>query len=245
MNTKHIYYEKQNGDLCRLHSINAYFGFQKLKITDFNNLCDEYDSIIKGLVSKNMDGFAEGRSIVSYILDKLDKKYIMLIPINSYLNSRVHLNLNYYEKIIKLVDYFFEFNKNHIWFNKKINNIWYKIDSITGVNIINEPNITNNGFFLILDKSLLFNEICYYINCLKKINKEDEIVIYNLYHSLKHVNLHCFIKNDRKFNLNLLILQNIFKYTTNYVLLKRQNKNDNLDNNIKNIIKYIQLIIIK
>ena len=27
-----------------------------------------------------MDGFAEGRSIVSYIIDKLDNKYILLIP---------------------------------------------------------------------------------------------------------------------------------------------------------------------
>ena len=69
-----IYYEKQRGDLCRLHSINAYFGFECLKETDFFKLCDEYDNIIKGLKTNSMDGFSEGRCIISYILQKLDNK---------------------------------------------------------------------------------------------------------------------------------------------------------------------------
>ena len=33
-----IYFEKQNGNLCRLHSINHYYGEQKLTIKDFYKL---------------------------------------------------------------------------------------------------------------------------------------------------------------------------------------------------------------
>ena len=78
-----IYCERQVGDLCRLHSINAYFGFKKLEQSAFFNYCIEYDEIIKGLKTEGMDGFSEGRCIISHILEKLDNKYIFLIPIIS------------------------------------------------------------------------------------------------------------------------------------------------------------------
>ena len=92
---------------------------------------------IDGLKSRNMDGFAEGRSIVSYIMDILFNKFIILIPYNSYSNSKKHLDMDFYNKIYNKVNSFFEFNKNHIWINKKINDKIYKIDSIGGVNEIN------------------------------------------------------------------------------------------------------------
>ena len=38
-----IYWERQSGDLCRLHSINAYFGFKKL------NKSDKYFEVLKKL----------------------------------------------------------------------------------------------------------------------------------------------------------------------------------------------------
>ena len=73
-----IYWERQSGDLCRLHSINAYFGFKKLDQIAFFNYCREYDEIIKGLKTEGMDGFSEGRCIISHILDTLDSKYVFL-----------------------------------------------------------------------------------------------------------------------------------------------------------------------
>ena len=95
-----IYYEKQRGDLCRLHSLNAYFGFKKFDDSEFFKLCSEYDGEIKGLKTQVMDGFSEGRCIISYVLDKIDNKYVFLIPINSYKNARNSLNLDRYNLLI-------------------------------------------------------------------------------------------------------------------------------------------------
>ena len=58
-----IFCERQRGDMCRMHSINNYYGRKILDETDFFRYCDKYDKLIKGLNSRNMDGFAEGRSI--------------------------------------------------------------------------------------------------------------------------------------------------------------------------------------
>ena len=44
-----IYCERQRGDLCRLHSINAYFGYKKIDAAEFLKYCSEYDEVIKGL----------------------------------------------------------------------------------------------------------------------------------------------------------------------------------------------------
>ena len=169
-----IYWERQRGDLCRLHSINAYFGYKKIDEDEFFKYCSEYDEVIKGLKTIDMDGFAEGRCIISYILDKLDKQYVYLIPINTYNGARSHIDIERYNKLIKLVNGFFEFNKGHVWFNKKINGNWYKIDSISGVNIIDVPSIRKNGILLIIDDKHLYNEIFNYLNLVDKSNKSNK-----------------------------------------------------------------------
>ena len=51
-----MYHETQRGDMCRLHSLNAYFGYKKLEDSDFFKYCDDYDNIIEGLNSRDMDG---------------------------------------------------------------------------------------------------------------------------------------------------------------------------------------------
>lgn len=191
-------------DLCRLYSINNYIGYEKYSIDDFYYYCDCYDKLINGLKSRNMDGFAEGRSIVNYIMDIYENKYTLLIPINNYNNSRCSIDLKYYTNIITQLNCYFEFNKTHIWINKKFNNKWYKIDSISGVNRI-DPGINNNGFILVIENKLLYIDIERYLikltNIFKKkndINKLNdifrlsdipEISIYNLYYSLKHINI--------------------------------------------------------
>ena len=75
MPEENIFCERQRGDFCRMHSINNYIGESRLNEEEFYKYCDEYDSIITGLKSRNMDGFAEGRSIVSYIMDILVNKF--------------------------------------------------------------------------------------------------------------------------------------------------------------------------
>lgn len=201
-----IYWERQSGDLCRLHSINAYFGFKKLDHNSFFKYCSEYDDVIKGLKTQGMDGFSEGRCIISYILDKLDSKYIFLIPINSYNGIRNHIDIDRYTKLIPKLWCYFEFNKGHVWLNKKINGIWYKIDSISGVNRIDNPIIKNNGYLIVIDGKHLYNEIFDTIKIIHD-NQTNELYYTNLYYSLKSIKLNT-LAFDSKCNLNELIKYN-------------------------------------
>ena len=239
-----IFFQRQiKSDLSRLYSLNNYFGYDKLTEDSFYNYCDKYDSIIHGLKSRNMDGFAEGRSIINYIIDIVDNKFSLLIPLNNYNNSRIDINIEYYKKKILELDSYFEFNKGHIWVNKKIDNKWYKIDSISGINIIN-PIINNNGFILVFDKSNLFNEIDNTIIMLKNNNYNNEILYYNLFHSIKLINLDINLTNDIDFNNNLTIFKLIYKTLVEYIYYKRKvsfNK-VNLDSIVTRLENSIKLI---
>ena len=58
-----IYWERQQGNNCRIHSLNAMFGHKFLDESKFKLECSEYDKIVEGLNSIDMDGFAEGMPI--------------------------------------------------------------------------------------------------------------------------------------------------------------------------------------
>lgn len=234
-----IYYEKQRGDLCRLHSLNAYYGFKKFDDSEFFKLCAEYDDEIKGLKTQVMDGFSEGRCIISYVLDKLDNKYVFLIPINSYKNARISLNLERYNLLIKHISCFFEFNKNHVWINKKIDKSWHKIDSISGVNRVDAPRIGKNGYLLVIDGKVLFNELEYLLNKIKlesdgSDNSNNnynsncnslEIDLINLYYILKVINTdlnkHPISEEFSKYLFNLNKLKTELK---EFIIKNRENK---------------------
>jgi hypothetical protein len=238
-----IYVECQRGDLCRLHSINAYFGYKKIDENEFFKYCSEYDEVIKGLKTVDMDGFSEGRCIISYILDKLDNKYVFLIPINSYTSVRNEIDIDRYNKLIKLVNGFFEFNKGHVWFNKKMNGKWYKIDSISGVNMINVPNIRNNGILLIIDDKHLYNEIFYYLNLINSDNSDNtiniEVTLINLYYALKNVKLNKTA--DENYNTYTEIFINIKELLRHYIDNNRLNKNT--EKNVENIKRLVKQFI--
>lgn len=247
-----IYCESQQGDMCRLHSINNYFGRRLLNNTQFFNYCDEYDKIIEGLHSRNMDGFAEGRSIISYVVDKLDNKFTLLIPIDSYQASRKHLDLERYLKIAHLIKSYFEFNKGHVWINKNINNKWYKIDSISGVHEINKINRfqKNHGYLLVIDDILLYKELQYNIDYLKNIHIDSifddnhEIVFCNLYHILKHIptnikDLQSSFQEDSKF-IEKMVTLNIIK-TTLYEFIQCRRHKYNVHNYKKILTKIYNL----
>ena len=207
-----MYWERQRGDLCRLHSLNAYFGYQRLTENTFFSYCDEYDTLIPGLTSRSMDGFTEGRCIINYIIDVLDNIYTLTIPIESYSNSREYINYERYKKIINTLDCYFEFNKGHVWFNKKHDGVWYKIDSITGITRI-DPHLNKNGYILVFNIKQTLKEMNYYRYCIHAYSsfKKNEIFLCNLFHASKHIRgnirfnhikdiLYDFLKQYRKNN---------------------------------------------
>tara|TARA_B100001093_G_C26769281_1_gene989305 strand:+ start:882 stop:1556 length:675 start_codon:yes stop_codon:yes gene_type:complete len=179
-----MYWERQKGNLCRLHALNAYFGYQRLNETDFFSYCDEYDSLIPGLNSRSMDGFSEGRCIINYIIGKIDNVYSLTIPINSYSDSREYIDIEHYTNTLRTCSFYFEFNKGHIWLNKKKDNMWYKLDSITGITHI-DPHLKNNGYIIVFNKQDTLNEMNYYRKFIKTKTEFNTLEIYvcNLYHA--------------------------------------------------------------
>jgi hypothetical protein len=241
--TLNIFCERQSGDLCRMHCINNYNGISLLNEQTFFSHCDKYDKLIDGLNSRSMDGFSEGRSIVSFVMDKLFNKFLLLIPIHSYNGCRNHLEIEHYNELIKKCNCFFEFNKNHIWVNKKINNKFYKIDSLSGVNETNVKCLNNNGYFLVIDGYNLYEEINYLINLIKKNTDNLEIYFYNLYYCLKKIDLSTNETiDDSKFLEKLITLKNIKKVLYDYIILKRKNKDISLQKKI--VINIIDTFLI-
>ena len=237
-----IYYEKQRGDLCRLHSLNAYFGYKKFDEPEFFKLCAEYDEEIRGLKTQVMDGFSEGRCIISYVLNKIDNKYVFLIPINSYKNARDNIDLTRYNLLIKHINCFFEFNKNHVWINKKINRSWNKIDSISGVNRVNAPRIGQNGYLLVLEDKVLFNELEYLLN---KINIKSngnnslEIDLINLHYVLKVINTNISSLSSTEYNLWLKNLVNLKTKLKEFIIKNRENRPISKEE----LIRHVKLVI--
>ena len=201
-----MYWERQRGDLVTfMHSM--LFGKQLLTEENFYNYCDEYDSLIKGLNSRNMDGFSEGRCIINYIVELLTRYYTLTIPINVFNNSHEFIDIERYSSLVKnnnIIDYF-EFNKNHIWYNKKNieENQWYKIDSLSGV-YKTEPSIRgNNGIILVYrNYQIIFNEMNYFRKLIKQNTdfKKSEIYWCNLNHSIQVIKCYnksfCNLKNE-------------------------------------------------
>jgi len=134
-----IYWERQRGGQCRLHSINAYFGEPKYSDDMFYASADEFDIIQNnkfGTVTscRSFDLInSDQRNLVSYILGKHDI-YVRYVAIN--------LHSQHIEDAIKS-ECFFVFNLDHIWIVKKQNDTWYKIDSMCGVGHINPSRIGN------------------------------------------------------------------------------------------------------
>tara|TARA_B100001057_G_C22634279_1_gene865619 strand:+ start:214 stop:978 length:765 start_codon:yes stop_codon:yes gene_type:complete len=249
--TNNIYWERQRGNNCRIHSLNAFFGNAKISENEFQKLCKEYDSIISGLDSIKMDGFAECRSIISYIVDKFTRKYCHLVPINFRGVHKENRQTWNYERFIDFfgkeggINSYFEFNKDHVWINKRIQNEWYKIDSLSGITHINKlKRFGENGYILVFDNNLNFLEIEFLIKLLKEkydndLNFDYEIIFYNLYHLLKYIKFEYDV-NDSEYNLKISNIKSLFKIIYNFVTENRKPRiNKNLINKIINQIKSI------
>jgi hypothetical protein len=134
-----VYWEKQHGGMCRLHSINAYFGKHMYTVDMFNTAANEFDTMQRdkfGTVTscQSFDIMhSDQRNIVSYILGN-HGIYTRYVP---------YSDLARHHDDAMASSCFFVFNLNHIWIVKKHEEVWYKVDSIGGVRQIN-PNTLYN-----------------------------------------------------------------------------------------------------
>lgn len=136
-----IYWERQKGDLCRKHSINAFLGEEKISDQKFNKYCEEYNKYIKEKFNEEVNtrtfNVFYWKDITEFIIEKFKQIYFSHIPIThwyKYLSqNKFRTNTQAFEKIERALVY----NKDHIYCFRKVNNKWYKIDSLRGVQEIN------------------------------------------------------------------------------------------------------------
>jgi hypothetical protein len=190
--SQNIYYEKQRNGLCRLHSLNAFFGSQKISDSDFEVYKNEYDIFMKkkfntDIMCNDYDYInSDQNTIISYILKYKYNIFTRYYYINELHNNKWNSNKTI-ENIIndingKIINNFiFVFNQNHICGIKNINNKWFRIDSINGIkeeNIHNLSNEKNIGYIIPINSKFEFHrniDIIWNI-----INKYDSTITYSI-----------------------------------------------------------------
>ena len=135
-----MFIEFQEGDLCRKHAVNAYFGKPLLSTNDFYKYCNIYDNKFNEPenTSKKWLYGDSGWNLISFIIYSIRKEYYKLYRFNTF--PTYNLN-NIYNC--------FAFNTSHIYFIKKINNQWYKLDSLNkNPQKVSKPSINKKlGYF--------------------------------------------------------------------------------------------------
>lgn len=145
-----IYYEEQVGGLCRMHALNAFFGYGKISREVFTEHARSYDKFIvkkfgMGLPSLSYDSIGSDQtSLVSYILNMHGVCSRYYSP-NSLYGATIELG------DLKLAPFIFIYNAGHIWGVRKKGTTHYRIDSINGVSKYHFPDVAtipNIGFIL-------------------------------------------------------------------------------------------------
>jgi hypothetical protein len=130
-----IYYECQSGGLCRLHSLNAFFGECKISRKKFREYMIEYDKYLKERynITTSCAKFdlmnSDQTNLVAYVLRQY-KVYMRYYPLNSIWNKPIN-------ECVRNANFIFVYNEGHIWGIRKKNGRYYKVDSLNGVHPFN------------------------------------------------------------------------------------------------------------
>jgi len=130
-----IFYENQSGGLCRLHSLNAFFGYSKINSNMFQKCVKLYDTYLKKRFNVNISSAAydlvnsDQTNLVSYILKK-HRIHVRYYALNSIYGKPL-------DKEILDTGFIFVYNFGHIWGVRKKNGSHYKVDSLGGVSRFN------------------------------------------------------------------------------------------------------------
>jgi hypothetical protein len=257
---ENIYWERQSGGLCRKHSLNVYFGKNKISELDFNNYCNEYDEYLRNTgraydnVINNDIIPSNQNTIISYIIEKIENKHCIYIQLGGLKKYMVDYKYSGIIDLIKNSNCIFLFNEGHIYCLKYINKEWYKIDSLSGISNYDINHINNEGLIIprtnccsILDLIKYSNNIFDYLykNNIKKITDKLElyqflIELYNKQLLLDELEVNLGIISSI---LNILKLSDssneITKDYNEFIILFEKTKN------IIDIVNYIPDLIIK
>ena len=136
-----IYYEKQLGGLCRMHSLNAFFGKAKISPSTFQDWIRLYDLYLKKRFNVNTSSASydlvnsDQTNLVSFVLKKY-KIHVRYYALNSVYGKRL-------DPEIYKANFIFVYNFGHIWGIRKKNRKYYKVDSMSGVSPFGINHITS------------------------------------------------------------------------------------------------------
>lgn len=241
-----IYWESQKKDLCRMHSLNFYFGYHKLSEKEFHQYCLDYNDYIKSfygeiVLSQNYDIFPI-HSLISYVIDKIDNKYCYYVPLGRLSQESMSL-----EKLINETKSFFVFSHSHVFVVKyqEKDGRWYKVDSLSGIVPISLRTLSHkfgyifprDNIHLDFDKAIILSKISTYLakNNLGTTTQVKEWI-------------------DNHFKDKLLDDLEIYLANLNQITIKQNLKNKNLNKlivffyqnklNINNVLKRLVKILV-
>ena len=144
-----IFFETQSNGLCRMHALNAFFGYSKISANDFRKWVVMYDKYLKKYfnVSTSSAMFdlinSDQTNLVSYILKK-HKFHMRYYALNALYGKPLDAE-------VENAQFVFVYNSSHIWGIRLVNGKHYKVDSMSGVqsfNIQKLRNTKNIGVFI-------------------------------------------------------------------------------------------------
>jgi hypothetical protein len=201
-----MYYQPQSGGLCRLHSINGYFGCDKISTSEFAIFQDEYDNICRDKfhITTKCSDFdilnSDQVSLVSFILKKYNV-YTKHYPLNT-------LYTKSFDEVLNILDgdYFFIYNEGHIWGIRRKDNSWFNVNSIGGISpasISSLPTTKNTGFIVPVNmKKTYYQNLNIIKQCLSTINP---ITIDNISSYLRHLNAAKSVLGDLEIPLSICL----------------------------------------
>lgn len=125
-----LYIEQQNGGLCRLHSLNAFFQQKKIEECQFKEWIEEFNQFNKKkynttISASDFDFFnSDNNCIITYILKYKFNIYTRLYNIGTQ-------NISQY--LVKYNNFMFIFNSSHVFGAMPLNGKWYLLDSLNPV----------------------------------------------------------------------------------------------------------------
>ncbi len=120
------YWERQQGDLCRMHALNAFFGKPEITPDTFYKQCDEFDKYTYeryglSITSRSYNTLTGRYNILSWILRKYNV-WLQYLP-NAF-GKKIELPPHTHS------NFMFVYNSGHIWGIKVINGVVWAIDSL-------------------------------------------------------------------------------------------------------------------
>jgi len=157
-----MFWERQEGGLCRKHSLNAYVGHPEVSTSDFGTYCKQYNDHIRGKygieieVGSNDYVFSNDVGLITFIIKKKVGTYCFHFPINCIEKSKSIMGIGPLEDFMSENDFIFCYNHDHVWGCRRSDDgRWNKLDSMSGISHVSLRDLAtskNLGLMIPRDK---------------------------------------------------------------------------------------------